>query len=200
MAYRADTKTRRYAWGSAQKRLWRVVYLVLGTIRYFMLVVGISCAIAILYLMLSSSGKAIAIAQFAEWGIVGFLYSFVAWVVSELFSRAEASGSLLFEDCDAALRKLASAFLGLFVAGIGFSVFVASLSPDGFLGLTISMPLMGFPSNAVWSAAMDPLHGIEVWGLAAIDLSPFCIALILWALSSVFRYGAYLQEEKDSVV
>ena len=200
MAYCADTRSRQYEWGPAQKRLWRFIYLILGTVKYFMLLVSVSCAIAVLYLSVFADGQMATIAQFAEWGIIGALYSSIAGVVAGLFSRAETSGALSFRDCEIALRKLAAAFIVLFVAGVGFSLCVAALSPQGFLGLTISMPLMGFPSNAVWSAVMDPLRGVEAPGLAAVDLSPLCIALVLWALASVFRYGAYLQMEKDSVV
>lgn len=179
---------------------WRIIAGILLVLKYALKLLLACCIVAVAWVAILSEVKMPGLALFLEWGTVcGLFYSIVS-TLSFLFAQASQKGTCFIDTCIVALRRISVLFLLLFFAGFIFSLWVSALSETGFRGLTLSLPLAGFPDNSSWNIAVHGSSYAVASGLVSLDISPLIVSLVLWGLASAFQYGLYLQEERDSVV
>lgn len=182
-------------------RRWRMASKAAGFAYRVLLVLGLCCVAGLVYLLFVRPLPLCGILQFAQWAIVCGAYAALSKSILTLFERASCDSRMIFSAaCASSLKRMGAVFLILLGTGTAFSLAVVLLAHGGVLGVSLGLPLRGFPSSATWEAAFSgiPPEGIPQY--VSLDLSYLFAALVTWCLSAAFEYGAALQEDNDAVV
>lgn len=200
MAIRANDGTPSVLREKNAEARWKLVARILGGLKLALKLLFACCVIAVAWIAFASEMKMPGLAMFLEWGTVCAIFYSIVSTLATLFVQASRKGACFSDSCVDAIKKISLLFLLLFFAGVAFSLWVCFLSETGFHGLTLSLPLAGFPTNDAWNIAVHGISYAGLSGLVSLDISPLVVSLVLWGMASAFQYGLYLQEEKDSVV
>lgn len=161
-----------------------------GAIGFMCLLLGIFGA--------SSAASKIVFAQWTiEMALVAVFLVNLRLLVAEIDDQE--SGGVFGRSQGKRLRRMALAILTLSIAGFAFSFAAGFILEGGLPVLNVGAPLSGFPSHDDWTYALEGTYYPPNLQLVTIDASTLLFAGVLWALSYVFDYGAWLQEENEGV-
>lgn len=183
---------------AASRKAIRVTWLALRAFRAFFLILLAICLVA---LAIGAFRQPLlhwpTMAAFSQWALGALGYSLVLGQLMRVFGPIVKSEAPFLPGQGHRLRIAALLMILLMVTGMAFSYLSSVIAYHALPLPTLGFLLPGFPPAAVWDAM---LNGGQIGGLApalvTIDTTSLMAAGFLWGLSSVFDYGARLQQER----
>lgn len=181
-------------------RLNKAMGYIIAVLRGLFAVVAAASFVAALFCLMQGDTSNASSVIFGQWMVGSLVYLVILTQLDRLFKDMRADSPSFFTRQIPRLRIIGASFLCLTALGVIFSL-AAVLLANGHQPLfNVGLGFPGFPRPDMWYAVFDQNYVLSVPSVVSIDISSLVAAGLVWSLSYVFEYGAWLQHERDTTI
>ena len=178
----------------------KIMFYCISAIRILFVFIAGTCIVGAIVSSIQFGINNANFFTFIQWAVGGFIYSIVFTQAKKMYEDMHSNLDNFFSLQIRRIRVMSISFLVLALLGLTFSFVAGYLTHESIPLFNLVFSLPGFPSPDTWDAVFSSSTYVSIPAIASIDITAFAVAGLLWSLSYVFQYGAWLQDETEMTV